>query len=443
MPKEDLTVLIIGNGAREHAISCAYEKSPNIKRIIIAPGNDFMCYKRNKEVIIDKNCSLINPTSFLKIARKYKPDLIDVAQDNALANGTVDVLEKEGILVFGPRRKTARIEWDKKYAREFMQRNNIPHPNFKSFNNEEQAEQYVKEQYQNNPDLILYIKANGLCSGKGALKSRSLDEAIENIGKMKDFPDNSGKVFLIEEGLTGEEFSYYAISDGKTYKLFKSAQDNKTVFNFDEGEQTGGMGVVSPALVTEKIKQIIEEEQISFAIKGMMIEQNPYKGILYLGGIVVNNKPINIEYNARWGDPECQAILPSLKTDYLEIVESCINGRLDDLEIKQDNKTRVCVVGASKGYPNNYREVKGKKIFGIDKAIDLPGISVFGAGIDMINNKMYANGGRLFSIVAEAGNIIEARQKAYHAIAGISIEGNNLHYRTDIGWRDVERVRKE
>jgi len=442
MPKEDLTILLIGSGAREHTISCAYEKSPIVRRIIVAPGNDFICYKRQIEVVMDKNCSLKNPTSLLEIARKYQPDLVDVAQDDALANGTVDVLEKEGFVVFGPREQAARIEWDKRWSREFMQRHEIPQPIFRYFENEADGEQYVKEQYAGNSSKLLYVKATGLCSGKGALKSTSLDEAIKNIRKMKDFSNDAGKIFLVEEGLEGEEFSYYAISDGQTYKLFKSAQDNKTVFNFDEGDQTGGMGVVSPAMVTEPLRKEIEQQQISRAIKSMTLEQNPYRGILYLGGIVVNEKPMNIEYNARWGDPECQVVLPSVETDYLTIVKSCLEGKLNDLDIKQDNKTRVCVVGASRGYPNDYSQVKGKRIFGIDEVMRMEGINVFGAGIDVIDGKLYANGGRLFSVVAEGKDILEARQRAYSAIARISIEGNNLHYRTDIGWRDVERLRK-
>ena len=171
----------------------------------------------------------------------------------------------------------------------------------------------------------------------------------------------------------------------------------------------------------------------------MALERNPYRGILYLGGIVVNGKPMNIEYNARWGDPECQVVLPSIKTDYFEIIKSCLEEKLNGLNISQDNKTRVCVVGASKGYPNNYSQVKGKRIFGIDEVMGMEGINIFGAGIEVSDGKLYANGGRLFSVVAEGKDVLEAKQKAYSAIARISIEGNNLHYRTDIGWRDVER----
>jgi len=437
--EENLTVLVIGSGAREHTISKAYEKSPQVRKIIVAPGNDFIGYKSQKEVIIDKSCGLKNPQSILEIAKKYKPDLVDVAQDDALAGGTVDLLKEKGFRVFGPTKQASRIEWDKRWSRGFMQRHKIPAPQFEYFDSEEPAKTYVKGLYEQEHSKLLYIKATGLCAGKGALKSRSLEEAVTNIGKMKSFGD-SGKIFLVEEGLVGEEFSCYAISDGKNYKILKSAQDNKTVFNFDEGDQTGGMGAISPAMVTAPISKEIEEQLIAKAINGMNKEGVPFVGVLYLGGIVVNGKPMNIEYNARWGDPECQVVLPSIKTDYAEIVLSCLEGRLGKTEIEPDNKTRVCVVGASRGYPNDYKAVKGKRIYGLEKAMAMKGVTVFGAGIDVRDGKFYANGGRLWSIVGEGDNILEARPKAYSAMAHVYIEGNNLHYRTDIGSGDVGKI---
>lgn len=440
---QHLSVMIVGSGAREHTVSNAYEKSQQIDRIIVAPGNYFIGYGRQKEVIIDRNCSLKNPDSILALARKYKPDLVDVAQDDALAHGTVDLLEEHGFHVFGPRKSSARIEWDKQWSREFMQRHGIPQPQFRYFEDEDLAGKYAEEIYRQDPNRLIYTKATGLCSGKGALKSTSLEQAIQNIGKMKTFPDRAGDVFLIEEGLAGEEFSYYALSDGKTYHIFKSAQDNKTALNFDEGDQTGGMGAVSPAMVTKPLAERIEQEMISRAIRGMASEGNHYKGVLYLGGIIVDGKPMNIEYNARWGDPECQVVLPSVETDYVDIVSACLEGRLDEIQVQQDNKTRVCAVGSSRGYPNDYSKVRGKRIYGLEEAMGIDGVTIFGAGIDVKDGNFYANGGRLFSVVGEGNDVLEAKQKAYSAMARISIEGNNLHYRTDIGWRDVERFLKE
>lgn len=437
------SVLIIGSGAREHAISRAYEKSPQVERIIIAPGNDFIRYNRQKEVVIEKECSLKDPTSLLRVAEKYQPDLVDVAQDDALASGAVDILQENGFLAFGPTKQAARIEWDKRWSREFMQRHHIPCPNFRYFDSETEGMRYVMGLYEKEPAKLLYVKAAGLCSGKGALKSKNIGEAIMNVKRMKDLPNKAGELFLVEEGLVGEEFSYYAISDGKTYHSFKSAQDNKTALNFDEGPQTGGMGAVSPARVTENLSGGIENSLISKAIEGMASDGNPYKGILYLGGVVVDGTPMNIEYNARWGDPECQVVLPSVETDYIDIVIACLEGKLDKVEILQDDKTRVCVVGASKGYPNDYSRVKGKRIYGLEDAMEMEGITLLGAGVKVQEGKFYANGGRIFSVVGEGRNILEAKQRAYSAISHISVEGNNLYYRTDIGWRDTERFLKE
>ena len=437
-----LTVMIIGGGAREHSLSNKYVKSNKVGKIIVAPGNDFIAYNQKKEIKLEKNCSLTDPSSLLKIAHKYLPDIIDVAQDDALAVGTVNLLRKKGFNVFGPKKSAARIEWDKRWSREFMQRRKIPSPEFKYFDSTKSAKEYVKGLYSKNPDKLLYVKAAGLCAGKGALKAESLEESIQRIEEMKQF-GKAGKIFLIEEGLVGEEFSYYAISDGKNYSILKSAQDNKTVFNFDEGDQTGGMGAVSPAMVTADISEEIEEHFISKVINGMLLEHNPYTGILYFGGIKTDEGVMNIEYNARWGDPECQVVLPSIKNDYSDIILACLEGRLGSLKIKQDKKTRVCVIGASKGYPGDYSRVKGKRIYGLEDAMKIKGVAILGAAIAIDNGKFYANGGRLFSIVGEGKNIVDARQKAYSAMACISIEGNNLHYRTDIGWRDVRRFRKD
>ena len=433
-----MTVLVIGSGAREHAISSAYEKSGDVQKIVVAPGNDFIAFARGKEVLVDKNCSLKDPLSLLEIAKKYKPDLVDVAQDDALAAGTVNLLQKHGFRVFGPTQEAARIEWDKRWSRKFMQRHHIPTPGFKYFDAEEPAKVHLKSLYAADPNKVMYVKATGLCAGKGALKAADLNLALARVDQMKTF-GKAGEVFLIEDGLVGEEFSCYALSDGQTYHIFKSAQDNKTVFNFDEGDQTGGMGAISPAQVTRSIAPEIEDQLIARVITGMRSEGVPYTGILYLGGVVVGGKPFNIEYNARWGDPECQVVLPSVKTNYVDVVQACLEGDLKNIKIREDDNVRVCVVGASRGYPSDYSNAKGKRIYGLREAMSVPGVSVFGAGIAMKQGKCYASGGRLFSIVAEGKTIEAARQRAYAAIAHISIEGNNLHYRTDIGWRDMER----
>jgi len=436
------TVLIVGGGAREHALSRAYEQSKHVKRIIVAPGNDFIRYKRDKEVILEKSCDVRNIDSILEAAKKYKPDLVDVAQDDALAGGAVDLLTENGFLSFGPSKKKSKIEWDKRFSREFMRKHKIPCPRFRYFNDEGLAKEYAKKVYSQHPEKILWVKAVGLCGGKGALKARSLDEVIDRIERMKTFGE-AGNGFLIEGNLVGEEFSYYAMSDGCHYVTFKSAQDNKNVYAFDQGDMTGGMGANSPALVTKGREHEIEQKQIAPLIDGLWNEGTPYVGIIYLGGIIGRGEPKNIEYNARWGDPEAQVVLPSVKNDYFELVMACLESGLDKVKLEQDDLTRVCIVGASKGYPGNYSAVMGKRIYGIEEAMRVPGTTVLGAAITSSNGKFYANGERLFSIVAEGKDIIEAKHRAYSAMAYISIDGNNLQFRPDIGWRDVERFCKK
>jgi phosphoribosylamine--glycine ligase len=404
------------------------------------PGNDFAAFGRKKEVVREKSVSLKDPQSILAAAKLHKPDLIDVCQDDALAAGTVDLLKANGFAAFGPTKAASRIEWDKQWSREFMRRNRVPMPQFRYFEEAAPAKEYVKALYGTDPSRVLYIKAAGLCAGKGALKATTEAEAFARIDQMASFGE-AGRVFLVEEGLVGEEFSYYAISDGAHFRFFKSAQDNKTVDEFDEGDQTGGMGAVSPAKVAQEMREEIEHAQVGRALDGMANEGIPYVGILYLGGIRVDGKPQNIEYNARWGDPECQAVLPSVQSDYAELVLACLDGSLDRVTLLQDDLTRGCVVGASRGYPNDYSAVKGKRIFGLEEAAAHKGVTVFGAGISGKEGHWTANGGRLFNVVGEGRDVLEARQRAYAAIACIGIEGNNLHYRTDIGWRDVERQR--
>lgn len=438
---EHLTVLVVGSGAREHVLSCAYEKSSQVKKIIVAPGNDFIKYKRDKEVLTDKNCSLDDPQSILDVAKKYKANLVDVASDNALAAGAIDLLEKHNIIAFGPTQKAARIESSKIWSRLFQRNIGVPCPRFAYFDNEEKALEYAQPIYGENPKKRLFVKADGLCGGKGSLGGDSLSQTLRNIKKMRQFGE-SGSKFLVEDGLIGEEFSYYAMLDGLNYQVFKSVQDNKRLNDFDMGSQTGGMGSNSPACVTEGKEDNINKVFIDKVIGGMFHGGIPYEGILYLGGMVTAKGQLAcIEYNARWGDPEVQTILPGVRNDYAELVLSAIEGRLNKVKVEQDNLTRVCVVGAAKGYPDSKQVdlVRGKEIFRIEEALEVDGVSIFGAGIKMKGGKFYADRGRLFSVVGEGKNILEAQDRAYAAISKIKIEDNNLHYRTDIAFRDVQR----
>lgn len=438
---DGLTVMVVDAGARGHVLSTVFEKSPQVKKVVIAPGNDYMTVSRNKEVVTEPASSLKDANSLLEVAKQHRVDLVEVAQDDALEAGTVDLMQKHGIAVLGPRRDAARIEWDKRWSREFMTRQGIPTPEYRYFQskNADPAKAYAKELYAQNPERLLFIKATGLIGGKGALPASTLGEAEAAISQMQAF-GAAGDEFLIEEGLIGEEYSYYAMTDGTNFQTFKSAQDNKRVYDGDKGGQTGGIGAVAPALVTEGIREQIEAVQIAPAVTGLSSEGTPYLGLLYLGGIKTADGLNTIEYNARWGDPEVQVVLPGVQNDYVEVVEAALNGRLDSYTITEDDKVRMCVVGCSKGYPDDYSAVKGKEIKGLDDARAQPGIALYSAAIKVDDGKYYANGGRLFSVVGEGKDLLEARDRAYDAIKRISVEGDGLHYRTDIGRRDLARL---
>ena len=429
------TILVVDGGGRGSVLVDKYSQSPHINKIIAVPGNDMMQIGQKKRVETYPRLKTTSLPEILAICQKEKVSLVDVAQDNAVEAGLVNALQKMGIPVVGPTKKAGQIEWDKSWAREFCQRQQIPQPGFKIFHSRKEGIKYLRSQ----PEQQWFVKAAGLAEGKGALPAKSNKEAEKRISELKERFGKRANTYLVEKWLTGEEFSTFAFCDGNSFKIIGSAQDHKRVNDFDEGENTGGMGCSSPPLLlTPQIMSKIEKDIITRTISGLKEEGRPYCGVLYLGGIMVDNNPFVIEFNARWGDPEAQVILPGLKNDLFEIGMAIVEGELHKLEVKMDEKSRVVVAGTSRGYPGNYDFVKGKQIFGLDKARKIKGIKIYGAGIKILEGKYFASGGRLFYIVGEGNNVIEARQKTYQAMAAVSVEGNNLHFRTDIGWRDVE-----
>lgn len=440
------TIVVIDAGGRGAVLAKAYAKNPQVKKIIAIPGNDLMKIDSPIEVETHTDLKTTSIEEIIAICKTEKVDLVDVAQDNAVAVGLVDRLNKENITAYGPTQKAGELEWNKAFAREFMAKYDIPQPEFVIFTSENAGVEYLK----NQPDSAWFVKASGLAEGKGALPAKNNLEAIERISDLKKLGE-AGKTYLLEKwlkaegGLTNknnlaEEFSSFAISDGKTWQLIGNAQDHKRALDNDEGENTGGMGAYShPKVITNEIEQQIYDI-FDKTFTGLIKEKRQYKGILYLSGIIVNNKVYVIEYNCRWGDPEAEVIVPSIKNDFFDLSMSVLNQTLDKIKVKTDNKVRVVVAGCSKGYPIDYSAIKGKEILGLDKVLKSKDLMVLGAGIKIKDNKFYASGGRLFYIIGEGKNILQARDKAYSAIKSISIEGNNLHYRTDIGWRDVKRM---
>jgi phosphoribosylamine--glycine ligase len=451
----DLTVMIVDHGGRAHALSSAYERSKRVNSIIVVPGNDFISYRRKKEVLCINEINESNTEEIIRLAKKYKVDLVDVAERDALALGTVDRLKEENINVFGPVKDSARIETDKVWSRNFMKRWNIPIPKYDTFSDEQLAIEYAKGIYRYDSGKVLYIKTAGICPGNSVLKAENFEQAVSAIKKMKSY-GNAAASFLIEEGIEGEEISITAITDGKDYRILKTAHNEKNLRNFDKGPITRGVGACSPVLRMEydsslirdegdSLKETIERKIIRKTINGLKSEGYPFVGILTAVVMLVNDggkiTPKVVEFNARFGDPEAEVLLPGIQTDYVDIVDACIGGKLKDTPIKEDKDCRLCVAGCARGYPGDIAEAKGKMIFGIEKALNFPGVEVFGAHIELNNEHFYVGvGGRLFHIVASGKDILEARTKAYAAISMINIEGNNLHYRTDIAWEDVDLV---
>jgi phosphoribosylamine--glycine ligase len=442
----DEKIAVIDGGGRGSALIEKYLDSPHVESAIAIPGNDLMSIGKEKPVKVFPKLKTTDIRDIVEICRKEGVTFVDIAQENAIEAGLVDALESVGIPVLGPTKKAGEIESDKIFGRLFGRKHNLPQPEFAFFDLEDAGELFIEK----GVERPVFIKANGLCEGKGAIPAKNREEALDGIRRMKEFKNGAGRRYLVEDwlinedGSSGEEFSAFGISDGQTVRILGYAQDHKRVDNFDVGKNTGGTGCSAPPLVlTDKIKRSIESF-FDTAVAGLAAEGRTYRGVLYLGGILIRRKgslePYIIEWNGRWGDPECQVILPGIKNDLFEIGIAAVNNNVKNLKIETDGKARVAVAGMSRGYPDNYDAVKGKRIFGLEDAMGMEGVKVYGAGVDVVDGCYYARGGRLFYIVGEGRDVIEARKRAYAAISTVSIEGNNLHYRTDIGWRDVMRL---
>jgi len=430
------TILVIDGGGRGAVLVDKYLQSPHVGRVLAIPGNDLMGQGNQKPVKTFPKIKTTDIENIINICHRQKVDLVDVAQDDAVAVGLTDALLKENFRVFGPTKSAGQIEWDKAFARKFMQKFKIPTPAFKICKSELEGIEFIKSQKEKE----WFIKASGLAAGKGALYAKNNREALNNIHQMKNF-GQSAETFLIEECLKGEEFSSFAIVDGKNFQIIGHAQDHKTVYDKNLGPNTGGMGCSSPPMViTQKIEKQIKSI-FQKTIQGLVKIGRPYCGILYLGGMINDKGKVSvIEFNARWGDPEAQVIIPSIKNDLYEIVIATKEGKLKEIKINKDQLYRVVVTAASRSYPQNYSKVIGKQIFGIEKIQKIKGIEVYGAGVKKSNGKYLVVGGRLFYVMAKGKDVAQARKIAYNALSLVSVEGNNLHYRTDIGYRDLERL---
>ncbi|GIU70752.1 MAG: phosphoribosylamine--glycine ligase [Candidatus Nitrosocaldaceae archaeon] len=410
-----MDVLIIGSGGREHAIGWKIKKDNDIKTYF-APGNG----GTNINIGINAN-DLDNLAKFAK-----EHDLFTiVGPEEPLAKGIVDVFDANELSILGPTKEASILEASKVWAKEFMKRYGINTADFRVFDDPDEAKDYVKDKDE------VVVKADGLAAGKGVIVCNSKDEAIDAIDRImvkKEFGDAGNKI-VVEEKLDGEEVSFIAISDGKHFLPLVSSQDHKRVYDNDQGPNTGGMGAYSPMpLIDEDLEEKIIDGIIKKAIDGMNRENKPFKGFLYAGLMIKDDKPYVLEFNVRLGDPETQVILPRMESNLLEYSIYASEGRLDELEpIRWSSNSAVCVVLASKGYPNKYE--KGKIIHGLEEASK--NALIFHAGTAKVDNNIVTNGGRVLGVTALGRNLKDAIDNAYAAVKLIRFEG--MHYRTDIG----------
>lgn len=446
MKERGATVLVVDSGGRGSVLAEKYSQSPHVDRVFRV-GDGLVVIDSEKPIRTLPRLKTTDVQGILRFCEEERVTVVDVAQDNAIEAALVDLLEERGFYVVGPTYKAGRIEWDKAWAREFGARHKIPQPFFKICFSEDEGIRFIDSQ----ADQKWFVKAAYLAEGKAVLPAENNEEAIKRIHELRKEFKRASQVFLVEKWLEGrdgwaEEFSSYVAVVGIQYKYIGSAQDHKRVENFDRGENTGGMGCSTPPLLlTPELLEEVEKRIIQRALTGLEQEGKPYKGILYLGGIVIRERselaPYTIEFNARWGDPEAQVIIPGIVNDLFEISMAIAEGDIASLNIVTDGKARVVVAGTSKGYPRDYTLVEGKRVFGLEEAARIDGVRLYGAGVRVEDGKYYASGGRLFYLIGEGKDVIEAREKVYRAISVTSVEGNNLHFRTDIGWRDVERIR--
>ena len=415
-----MKVLVIGGGGREHAVCMTLAKSPKVDKIWCAPGNGGIA-----DIAECVNIKATDIDGVVAFSKENKPDLVVVTPDDPLALGMVDALEAEGIRAFGPRKNAAIIEGSKSFAKDLMHKYNIPTAGYAVFENSDEAVAYIKE---NGAPIV--IKADGLALGKGVTVAMTEDEAIAAVHDAIDGGrfGGAGARVVIEEFLTGPEVSVLAFVDGEHLSTMPSAQDHKRAYDNDEGPNTGGMGAFSPSrFYTDDIAQTCMDTIFKPTVAAMKAEGRPFSGVLYFGLMLTPKGPKVIEYNARFGDPETQAVLCRLESDLFDIMNAVIDGKLDEMDIKWADNAACCVVMASGGYPLAYE--KGKEITGMDNVTES---IVFHAGtVRTDDGKIVTSGGRVLGVTATAATLDEAIKKAYADVEKIHFE--QVHIRHDIG----------
>lgn len=417
-----MKVLIVGGGGREHAIAYSVSKSKKVSKIYCAPGN--------AGIGMIAECVPIGAMEFDKIvafAKEKEIDLTIVAMDDPLVGGLVDRLEEAGLRAFGPRKNAAILEGSKAFSKDLMKKYNIPTAAYERFDDAEAAIAYLK-----TAKMPIVLKADGLALGKGVLICNTLEEAIEGVHTImmdKKFGD-AGNTMVIEEFMTGREVSVLSFVDGKTIQIMSSAQDHKRAGDGDTGLNTGGMGTFSPSpFYTKEVDEFCKKYVYQATVDAMAAEGREFKGVIFFGLMLTEDGPKVLEYNARFGDPEAQVVLPRMKNDIIDVMEACVDGTLDQLTLEFEDNAAVCVVLASDGYPVSYQ--KGFPITGFDK-FDNEEYFCFHAGTALNDaGQIVTNGGRVLGVTAKGKDLKDARAKAYAATDWISFE--NKYMRHDIG----------
>lgn len=417
-----MKILIVGSGGREHAIAWKIAQSPKVEKIYCAPGN--------AGIAEYAECVDIKAMEFDRLAafaKEHGVDLTVVGMDDPLVGGIVDVFEAQGLRVFGPRKNAAILEGSKAFSKDLMKKYHIPTAAYENFDNAEEALAYLE-----TAKFPIVLKADGLALGKGVLICNTLAEAQDGVREImtdKKF-GQAGNRMVIEEFMTGREVSVLTFVDGKTIRIMTSAQDHKRAGDGDTGLNTGGMGTFSPSpFYTKEIDAWCMEHIYQPTVDAMRAEGREFKGIIFFGLMLTADGPKVLEYNARFGDPETQVVLPRMKTDIVDVFNACVDGTLDQIELEFEDNAAVCVVLASDGYPVSYK--KGYVIHGLEHFRDKDGYYVFHAGTAASPNGIVTNGGRVLGVTAKGATLKEARANAYEAVKWIDFE--NKYFRHDIG----------
>lgn len=419
--EKSMKVLVVGSGGREHALAWKLRQSPRITHLWVAPGNAGTALEaENVPIEADDIAGLV------AFAKKEKVDLVVVGPEVPLSLGLVDALAKEKIRAFGPSKAAAQLEGSKVFCKLLLRQADVPTADYQVFRDADSAMRYIKARYPNDRDKApVVVKADGLASGKGVIVCSRRDdalEAIDRIGRKNEF-GRAGAQMVIEERLDGPEASVLAITDGKTILTLPAAQDHKAAYDGDKGPNTGGMGAYSPTpVITDDMIEQIEEQILVPTIHTMKRNRKPFKGVLYAGLMITQTGPKVLEYNVRFGDPECQPLLMRLKSDLLDILEATVDGRLNEIDNPVwDPRPAICVVVANQGYPGEYEN--GRHISGLEAVANMEDVKVFHAGTKLVDGKVVTNGGRVLGVTAIGETLAAAKLQAYTAVQAVRWPG--------------------